>query len=105
MFRVPFWPSEFVTTKVTAPAEWPGVFAVIDVLLATVMFVAAVPPNFTVAPEAKFVPVIVTPVPPLVDPEFGETDVTVGAGAPPDPFNRRKLATDGTPLLLTKNNM
>jgi len=105
LFRVPFWPSEFVTTTVTAPAVWLGVFAVIDVLLATATFVADVPPNFTVAPETKFVPVIVTPVPPAVDPEFGDTDVTVGAGALPEPFNRTKLATDGTPLLLIRNNM
>jgi hypothetical protein len=42
------------------------------------MLVAAVPPNVTVAPEAKFVPVIVTAVPPPVDPLFGDTLVTVG---------------------------
>ena len=77
----------------------------IDVLLATVTPVAAVPPNVTVAPEVKFVPVIVTAVPPLAGPEFGVTDVTDGGGAPAEPFRRRKLATDGTPLLLIKNNM
>src|SRR5262249_14540439 len=43
-------------------------------------FVAAVLPNFTVAPAAKFVPVIVTAVPPAVDPLFGLTPVTVGSG-------------------------
>jgi len=32
-----------------------------------------------VAPGAKFVPVIVTPVPPLGRPVFGETLLTVGA--------------------------
>jgi hypothetical protein len=42
--------------------------------------VAAVPPNVTVAPAAKFVPVIVTAVPPAVDPLFGDTLPTVGAG-------------------------
>jgi hypothetical protein len=51
---------------------------VIVVLLTTNTFVAAVPPNVTVAPAAKFVPVIVTAVPPAVDPLFGATLVTVG---------------------------
>jgi hypothetical protein len=37
-------------------------------------------PNFTVAPLAKFVPVIVTAVPPAVVPLLGLTPVTVGAG-------------------------
>ena len=50
----------------------------IDVPLTTTTFVAAVPPNVTVAPTAKFVPVIVTPVPPVVDPVFGDTPLTVG---------------------------
>jgi hypothetical protein len=52
---------------------------VIDVLLATTTFVAAVPPNVTVAPLANFVPVIVTLVPPPTAPEFGETLLTVAA--------------------------
>jgi hypothetical protein len=54
---------------------------VIVVLFVTVTFVAAVEPNFTVAPVTKFVPVIVTAVPPNVDPVLGEIPVTVGAGA------------------------
>jgi len=41
-------------------------------------FVAAVLPNITVAPVVKFVPVIVTAVPPAVDPLFGLTPLTVG---------------------------
>ena len=49
------------------------------VLLTTTTFVAAVLPNFTVAPVAKFVPVTVTAVPPAVDPLFGLTLLTVGA--------------------------
>ena len=55
-----------------------GVVAVMVVLLATTTLVARVAPNVTVAPEAKLVPVIVTEVPPAVDPVFGETLVTVG---------------------------
>jgi hypothetical protein len=53
---------------------------VIVVLFVTTTFVAAVPPNVTVAPAAKFVPVIVTAVPPDVVPLFGLTLVTVSAG-------------------------
>jgi hypothetical protein len=44
----------------------------------TTTLVAAVPPNVTVAPAAKFVPVIVTAVPPAGGPLFGDTLVTVG---------------------------
>jgi hypothetical protein len=51
--------------------------AVIVVLFTTTTWVAAVPPNVTVAPEAKFVPVIVTAVPPVVGPLFGDTLLTV----------------------------
>ena len=71
-----------VTTTFTVPAAWAGVVAVIDVPLTTVTFVATVPPNVTVAPERKFVPVMVTAVPPLVDPELGEIAVIVGAELP-----------------------
>jgi hypothetical protein len=51
---------------------------VICVPLTTTTLLAAVLPNVTVAPDAKFVPVIVTAVPPDVDPLFGDTLVTVG---------------------------
>ena len=67
-----------VTVTVTAPALPAGVVAVIVVLFTTTTFVAAMPPNVTVAPAAKFVPVIVTAVPPAVGPLFGDTLVTVG---------------------------
>jgi hypothetical protein len=68
-----------VTVTETAPAVPAGVVAVIDVLLTTTTFVAAVAPNFTVAPAAKFVPVIVTAVPPATGPLLGLTLLTVGA--------------------------
>ena len=74
----PLLPLELVTSTLTPPAVWAGVVAVIEVLLTNVTFVAVVPPKVTVAPEAKFVPVIVTDVPPLTDPELGERDVIVG---------------------------
>ena len=67
-----------VTTTFTVPAACAGVVAVIEVPLTTMTLVADAPPKVTLAPEAKFVPVIVTAVPPLVVPDVGET--AVGAG-------------------------
>jgi hypothetical protein len=67
-----------VTVTVTAPALPAGVVAVICVALTTTTLVAAVPPNVAVAPATKFVPVIVTAVPPAVEPLFGDTLLTVG---------------------------
>jgi hypothetical protein len=64
----------------TAPTTWAGVVAVIEVLLTSVTPVAAVPPMLTVAPAKKPVPVTVTAVPPLMVPELGVIEVTVGAG-------------------------
>jgi hypothetical protein len=67
-----------VTVTVTAPALPAGVVAVIEVLFTTTTLLAAALPNVTVAPVAKFVPVIVTAVPPPTGPLFGDTPVTVG---------------------------
>jgi hypothetical protein len=80
-----------VTVTVTAPALPVGVVAVIVVLFTTTTFVAEPLPNVTVAPEAKFVPVIVTAVPPAVDPVFGLTLLTVGATTYVYPFARLPL--------------
>jgi hypothetical protein len=55
---------------------------VIVVLFTTTTLVAAVPPNVTVAPVAKFVPVIVTAVPPAVVPDGGDIEITVGEDPP-----------------------
>ncbi len=66
-----------VTTTFTAPAAWVGVVAEIDVLV-IVPTVAGVPPKVTVAPAAKFVPAIVTTVPPAVEPLAGVTELMVG---------------------------
>jgi hypothetical protein len=77
--RLPLCAPRFVTVTVTAPALPAGVVAVICVPLTTTTLVAAAPPTVTVAPVAKFVPVIVTAVPPAVEPLFGETPLTVGA--------------------------
>ena len=46
----------------------------------TVTPVAAVVPNVTVQPAAKFVPVSVTTEPPAVGPDGGWTFESVGAG-------------------------
>ena len=63
----------------TVPAACAGAAAVIEVLLVTVTAVAAVPPKLTVAPDTKFVPVIVAPVPPAIGPRPGLIAATVGA--------------------------
>ncbi len=52
----------------------------IEVLFTTATLVADVPPSFTVAPDRKPVPVMVTVVPPATGPELGVIAVTVGAG-------------------------
>ena len=64
---------------VTVPAAWAGVIAVIWVGLITETPVAAIPPKVTVVAPLRFVPVIVTVVPPSVEPEVGEMLVIVGA--------------------------
>ena len=79
MVRLPLCPLT-VTVTVTAPALPAGVVAVIEVLLTTTTFVAAVLPNFTVAPVAKLVPEIVTAVPPATGPLFGDTLLRAGGG-------------------------
>ncbi len=73
------WLSGFVTMTSAGPAVPGGVVAMIDVDV-TVPTVAAAPPNVTVAPLAKSVPLIVTLVPPAVGPLVGNTDETVGGG-------------------------
>ena len=77
--NAPASPLGLVTTTLTAPAECVGVVAVIRVSLATTTLVAAMPPKLTVAPLVNLVPVIVTLVPPLIEPEPGLTLLTVGA--------------------------
>jgi hypothetical protein len=79
LLRMPLCVSGFVTLTATAPALPGGVVAVIVVLFTTATLVAAVAPNVTVAPAAKFAPVTVTAVPPAVDPLFGLTLLGKGA--------------------------
>jgi hypothetical protein len=76
--RVADWPFGLVIWTSRAPAVPAGVRAVICVALENTTLVAATPATRTVAPETKFEPVSVMVVPPLVGPEVGETDVSVG---------------------------
>jgi hypothetical protein len=76
--KLPLSAPGFVIVTVTAPALPAGVVAVIVVLLLTTTLVAPAVPNVTVAPAAKFVPLIVIAVPPAVVPLLGLTLLTVG---------------------------
>ena len=75
-------PPGVVTTTLAVPALPAGVVAVMVVALTTVTLVAAVPPMVTPVAPVKFVPVIVTLVPPAELPVAGAIAATVGsAGA------------------------
>jgi hypothetical protein len=54
---------------------------VIDVDETTTTLVHVAPPTVTVAPDKKFVPVIVIGVPPAAVPDVGDTLATVGVAA------------------------
>ena len=71
-------PPAVVTVTSTVPALPAGAVAVICVALFTVNDVAFVAPNFTAVAPERFVPAIVTLVPPASGPEVGEIPVTVG---------------------------
>ena len=74
-------PPAVVTATLCAPEDPAGVTAVIEVSLTTTTLVAAFAPIFTVLAPVKFVPVMVIAVPPLVEPEVGNTLAIVGAAA------------------------
>jgi hypothetical protein len=88
LVRLPLCPPT-VTVTVTAPTLPAGVVAVMVVLFVTVTLVAVAVPNCTVAPATKFVPVIVTTVPPDVGPVLGDRLVMVGEATPPPPAARK----------------
>ncbi len=73
-------PPPVVTIMPTAPAPAvrSRVIQVIVVLFTTLIVVAAKPPNVTEVAPVKFVPVIVTVVPPSVLPDDGEISVIFG---------------------------
>src|SRR5260370_336075 len=95
LVNVPLCVSGLVTTTFTAPAACAAVVAVICVALTTTTFVAPVPPNVAVAPVTKFVPVMVTAVPPAAAPLLGLTLPTVGAATYVYPFVRLPLSLSG----------
>ena len=73
-------PPPVVTIIPTAPALRAGVIQVIVVLFTIVKEVAAVIPNVTDVAPVKFVPVIVTLVPPAVLPVNCEMLLITGGG-------------------------
>jgi hypothetical protein len=86
---VPDFALVFVTvTSYKRPAGSTGALHVIVVVFTNTTFVAAAVPNLTVAPAAKFVPVIVTAVPTAAGPDVGVMEVTVGVGGPGAPTVR-----------------
>ena len=69
-------PTSVVTIMPTAPSlSTAGVIQVIVVLSTMLREVAATPPNVTEVAPVKFVPVIVTLVPPVLTPDDGEMSV------------------------------
>ena len=73
-------PPGVVTLILTVPAAWALVLATILVVPVTLKVVAAVVPNLTAVAPFSAVPVMVTDVPPTVEPLVAVNDVMVGAG-------------------------
>ena len=73
-------PPGVVTVTSTVAADSGGAVAVMDTALLTVKDAAVVEPNATALAPVKPVPVMVTEVPPAVDPDVGASPVTVGCG-------------------------
>ena len=71
-------PPPVVTIMPAAPALRTGVIQVIVVLFTTLREVADNPPNVTEVAPVKFLPVIVTFVPPAMPPDDGEMPVISG---------------------------
>ena len=73
----------FSTTTLTAPGALAGVVAEMFVEPDRETPLANDAPNLTVTPARKFVPVIVTAVPPFVRPDVGVTLVMTGVTGVP----------------------
>jgi hypothetical protein len=71
-------PLEVVTVTSCAPAASAGEVAVILVEDDTLKFDAGTVPKRTLVAPVKFVPLMVTDVPPAVGPDVGEREVTAG---------------------------
>ena len=76
--NAPLVPYNVVTIMPIAPTLRAGVIQVIVVLFTTLKDVAAIPSNVTDVAPVKFVPVIVTLVPPSVLPNDDEISVIFG---------------------------
>ena len=76
--NVPLVPYSVVTIMPTAPILRAGVIQVIVVLFTTLIVVAAIPSNVTDVAPIKFVPVMVTVVPPTLDTEDGAMLLMLG---------------------------
>ena len=75
-------PTEFVTVTLTELGEVAGgLVTTSEVELSTWRLLPATPPKLTIELVLKFVPVIVTLVPPVVGPEVVPKLVIVGAAA------------------------
>ncbi len=74
-------PPAVVILIVTVPATCAPVTALTVVGDVTVKLVAGVVPNWTAVAPIRFVPVIVTVVPPLVVPDVGVNEEMLGAEA------------------------
>src|SRR5712692_11615316 len=70
-----------LTVMSTVPVEWAGLTAEIFQSVSTVKLVALTVPNFTAVAPVNVAPVMVTVVPPSVEPERGVTAVRVGVMA------------------------
>ena len=77
--NAPLGPPPVVTIIPAAPAlSTVGVRQVIVVLFTMLIDVAAIPPNVTKVAPVKFLPVIVTLVPPVMPPDDGEILLIIG---------------------------
>ena len=94
-------PADVVTVTSTAPDDPAGEVMVMEVALLTFRFEPAALPKSTAVAPVKPVPVTVTDVPPVVGPEEGLNEVTVGVvggGPPVPPASMRRPTAPETPL-------
>jgi hypothetical protein len=94
-------PVGVVTVTSTVPAGSVGATAVIEVLETTVKLAGTLPNSTRLAP-VKFVPVMVTLVPPAVLPLEVDRLVTVGAPAAVNVYRSDELRADAVPWALTE---
>src|ERR1700747_1889507 len=86
-------PPGVVTVTSTKPAACAGATALSWVADTNVTKVDAVAPNFTLAPDTKLVPLIVTVLAPVVGPAIGLTLVTAGVATTTPQLGNLKLET------------